>query len=99
MTGITDTLSNYIATLKQIETLKETSKQCDDAAKDLKKRAEEAALNGVASSRITELQKECATKICMTKVAGYAIAVCCRRSENILAFLNQLYNAVKEVAK
>ena len=96
MQGITSSLSNYIATLKQIESLKQVSKDCDAAASDLKKRAEEASLSGAAAEKITELQKECATKICMTKVAGYAIAVCCRRSENILAFLNQLYTAAKE---
>lgn len=99
MQGIVETMSNYLATLKQIETLKEVNKQCEGAVKDLKKRAEEASLSGVGADKITELQKECAAKICMTKVIGYAIAVCCRRSENILAFLNQLYGASKEATK
>ena len=90
---IVQTISSYVSMLKGIETLKATAKSIQDAANDLKKRAVEATANGAAPKDITELQKECGVKLNMTKVIGFSIAVCCRRSENILAFMNQLYQS------
>ena len=93
--GIIEVIGSYLAMLRGIESLKANSKATQDAASDLKKRAMEAASNGAAAKDITELQRECSTKINSTKIIGYAIAVCCRRSENILAFINQLYHSTQ----
>ena len=91
--GTIEVIGSYISLLKGIESLKDTEKATRNAASDLKKRAMEAVASGAAAQTITDLQKECGTKINMTKIIGYSVAVCCRRSENILAFINQLYQA------
>ena len=97
--GISGTIVQYLACLRGIESLKNVQKDVDAAAKDLKKRAEQAALNGATSGDVNALQKEAATKIAMTTLMGYAIAISSRRSENILQFINSLYTELHKCAK
>ena len=98
-TGINDTVTQFLAVLKGIEGLKDTSKRLDSAASDLKKRAEEAALTGAGSDKVNALQTEAATKIAMTKVIGYSVAILVRRSDSILAFVKSLYDEIVAIKK
>lgn len=91
------TLRDYIATVRGIEELKPVQSEVEKQAKELKKRAEQAAL-GMAPGDVVELQKQAAAKILMTKTIGYAIAVSVRRSENVLAFLTQIYKEMHKIS-
>lgn len=95
--GMTTTITNYLATIRGIESIKGVQSEVEKQAKDLKKRAEQASL-GTAPGDVVELQREAAAKIMMTKTIGYAVAISVRRSENILAFLTQIYRELHTVA-
>ena len=97
--GISGTIVQYLACLRGIEALKSVQRDVEAAAKDLKKRAEQAALNGASAGDVNALQKEAATKIAMTTLMGYSIAISSRRSENILQFINSLYTELHKCAK
>lgn len=97
--GISGTIVQYLAALRGIEALKSVQRDVEAAAKDLKKRAEQAALNGASAGDVGALQKEAATKIAMTTLMGYSIAISSRRSENILQFITSLYNELHKCAK
>jgi len=95
--GVQTTITNYLAAIDSIQKLKKTQADVEKDANDLKRRAEEAATSGATSGNIIQLQKEAATKIMMVKIMGYAIAIEVRRSDNVLAFLNQIYNELHEL--
>ena len=99
ISGITSTITNYLSMLRGIEGLKEVNRNVEAAAKDFKRRAEQAALNGATAGDVVALQKEAATKIAMTTIMGYAIAISSRRSENILEFLNSIYTELRSCTK
>ena len=95
--GYLTTITNYLGTIRGIESLKSISKTVSDEASDLKKRAEEAALKGAGTEGIMKLQKEAALKIMMTNLMAQTIAISVRRSNSILAFLFSIYKELHKL--
>jgi len=96
--GLQNTIVTYLGVIDSIQNLKKVQSDVEKEAADLKRRAEEAATSGATSGNIIELQKEAATKIMMTKIMGYAVAIAVRRSDNILAFLTQIFRELHSIA-
>lgn len=97
--GLSMTINNYLGTIRGIENLKALQRDVETAASDLKKRAEQAALGDVSQGDVMKLQKEAATKITMTQIMTYAIAISVRRSDCILAFLSAVVNELSKASK
>ena len=98
-TGINESITLFLGVLKGIEKLRTVNKDVEVAAADLKKRAEEAALNGADTANVNKLQREAATKVAMTKIIGYTIAIMTRRADNISAFIKSMYDEVGNIKK
>ncbi len=94
--GLNGTITSYISLLRGIEGLKDVGKKAETDARALKKKAEDAALSGAGADSVVNIQKETAVKITMTQVIGFTIAIASRRSENLLTFLNSLYERLHE---
>jgi len=97
--GYLSTISRYIELCRCIEKLRETEKETKSQAASLKKRADDAALGKLEVSDINALQQEAAAKVNMVKIISYAIAINVRRSDNVLSFLNAMYNEMHAQTK
>lgn len=89
--GLQNTIVTYLSVIDSIQNLRKTEQEVSKAAAELKRKAEDAATSGATSGNLIQLQKEAATKIMMTRIIGYAIAIEVRRSDNVLAFITQIY--------
>lgn len=97
--GYLETLNNYVSFVRQIEELRSVEKETKKDADILKKRIENAQLGKEPTNDLNALQKEAAAKVAMVKILGYSIAICIRRSDNVFAFLNQIFNEMKAQSK
>lgn len=97
--GIQNSIVQYLAMIDGVEDLKALKKNTDRMSSDLKKRAEAAVTSGATSGNVSKLQKETATKIEMVKILAYAAAIAVRRSHNLLAFFNLIYEEMVKIAQ
>lgn len=97
--GYLETLNMYVSFVRQIEELRAVEKQTKKDADILKKRIENSQLGKEPVNDIGALQKEAAAKVAMVKILGYSVAICIRRSDNVFAFLNQIFNEMKAQSK
>lgn len=97
--GYLETLNSYVGFVRQIEELRGIEKQTKKDADLLKKRIENSQLGKEPVNNVQELQKEAAAKVAMVKILGYSIAICIRRSDNVFAFMNQIFNEMKAQSK
>jgi len=97
--GYLETINTYADMVRRIEGLREIEKATKKDVAKLQKQAEDAQLGKVPVADINALQAEVAAKIAMTKILGFSIAICIRRSDNVLSFLNAIYQEMHKLAE